>query len=94
MKSYFLGSTAACHADLAAALTEALPGQIDPWLLRAGPSEADVVAYFSLVEVEAPPGRWEVQAEVSGRHYHRDTDVLAVLERLRVLVGGDITDDT
>ncbi len=68
-----------------------LPGPADPWLLKGG--DGDVVAYFSLVEADDTTGLRTVQADVSGRHYNQDADVIAVLERLRESTGGEVTND-
>lgn len=39
------------------------------------------------------PGVLTVSADISGRHYNCDSEVVSVLERLRDRVGGEITND-
>jgi hypothetical protein len=90
MKSYFL-SPIKSRSAAAAALSTTLPGATDPWLLKD--SGGDVIAYFSLVEADDTTGMRTVQADVSGRHYNRDADVIAVLEKLRESAGGEVTND-
>jgi len=46
-----------------------------------------------LVEAGDTTGLHMVQADVSGRHYDRDADVIAVLEKLRESTGGEVTND-
>jgi hypothetical protein len=90
MKSYFLAPIESRSAARAA-LSAALPGQTDPWLLKD--DDGDVIAYFSLVEADDTTGLRTVTADVSGRHHDRDVDVIAVLQRLRETTGGEITND-
>jgi hypothetical protein len=74
MKSYIL-SPIRSHSAAVTVLSLALPGQTEPWLLKN--ADGDAIAYFSLVEdtVES----CAIQADVSGRYYNRDTDVIAIL---------------
>jgi hypothetical protein len=90
MKSYFLAPIASRDAAIVA-LTAALPGQIEPWLLKdvAG----DVIAYFSLVESDSTTGLRTISADVSGRHFNQDSDVLSVLQKFKAEIGGEITND-
>lgn len=67
-----------------------LPGQTDPWLLLD--AQGDAIAYFSLDDREFPEV-WAILADTSGRHYHRDPEVLSVLENLRSDLGGEIVGD-
>ena len=63
------------------------PGESKPWLLKdAG---GDVMAYFDFDDVSAP-GVLAISADISGRHYNCDSEVLSLLERLRVDLGGEI----
>ena len=39
-----------------------------------------------------PPGVLTVSADISGRHHTGDAEVVAVLERLRAHVGGNLLD--
>ena len=88
MKSYFLAPIAIRDAAVVA-LSEALPRQGDTWLLKDAIS--DPIAYFSLVESDDTTGLRTVQADISGRHYDQDAEVIAVLQRLRAQIGGHIT---
>ncbi|MES1264510.1 MAG: hypothetical protein ABUU24_02525 [Variovorax sp.] len=90
MKSYFLAPVASRDAAVAA-LSLVLPVEGETWLLKD--SAGDVMAYFSLVEVDSETGARTIQADVSGRHYERDADVVSVLEELRLKIGGEITND-
>ena len=88
MKSYFLAPIASSSAAIAA-LSVVLPGQVGTWLLKD--DDGDVIAYFSLIEADSTTGARTIQADVSGRHYDRDADVVSVLEALREKIGGEIT---
>jgi len=90
MKSYFLAPIASRDAAVAA-LSSALSAEGETWLLKNG--DGDVMAYFSLVETDSTTGARTIQADVSGRHYERDADVVCVLESLRQKIGGEITND-
>ncbi len=73
------------------ALDEVLPGQREPWLLLA--RDGDPIAYFHL---ELGGRDWQapyLQADISGRHYHEDDAVAAVLGKIAALVGGRIERD-
>ena len=52
-----------------------------------------MTAYFSLVEVDSDTSARTIQADVSGRHYDKDTEIVSVLEKLRQKIGGEITND-
>jgi len=90
MKSYFLAPVAS-RSSAAAALSSVLPVEGETWLLKDG--NGDVVAYFSLVEADSTTGARTIQADVSGRHFDRDAEVVSVLETLRQKIGGEITND-
>jgi hypothetical protein len=90
MKSYFLAPIES-RSSAFAALTAALPGQTEPWLLRGG--DGDVIAYFSIAEADDATGSRTIQADISGRHFNRDAEVIVVLETLRETIGGKITSD-
>ena len=71
-------------------LNALLPGQSKPWLLKD--SSGDVMAYFDLDDVDVP-GVLTILADISGRHYNCDAEVVSLLERLRADLGGEITND-
>ncbi len=48
------------------------------------------MAYFNIDDVDQP-GVLTVSADISGRHYNCDAEVVSVLESLRARVGGEIT---
>ena len=87
MKSLFL--TGIKKPDLlTSALTQVLPAQGPTWLLLS--AAGDPIAYFSVVPGEEA---LEVQADISGRHYHEDDAVTAVLMKIAAVVGGSIRKD-
>ena len=90
MKSYFLAPIASRDTAVAA-LSSVLPAEGETWLLKD--SAGDVMAYFSLVEVDSDTSARTIQADVSGRHYDKDTEIVSVLEKLRQKIGGEITND-
>ena len=92
MKTYLL-TPISSQRDASAALTEALPGQSEPWLLRA--QDGDAMAYFQIDENDDTErrGGWCIHADISGRHYDCDQGVISVLRRLREKLGGEIIDD-
>ena len=90
MKSYFLAPVASRSTALAE-LSSVLPAEGETWLLKDG--TGDVIAYFSLEESDSTTGLRTISADVSGRHYNRDADVIAVLQRLKTELGGEITND-
>jgi hypothetical protein len=69
-------------------LATLLPGDSETWLLKD--CSGDVMAYFNIDDKETP-GSFTISADISGRHYNCDADVISVLERLRAGVGGEIT---
>ena len=90
MKSWFLENVP--DLTLAAqALDAELPGQRHPWILSA--SGDDAIAYFNIDEMLDGQAVPHIVADISGRHYHEDDAVIAVLERLRLRLGGEITND-
>jgi hypothetical protein len=90
MKSYFLAPIAS--RDLAiAALNAALPFENKTWLLKD--STGDVMAYFYVAEPDATTADRTIVADVSGRHYNRDADVVAVFQKLKAELGGEIAND-
>ena len=40
-----------------------------------------------------PEGTLVIQADISGRYYNEDAAVIEVLEKIRQLIGGSISDD-
>ncbi len=73
---------------LVSALDELLPSQQHPWIITS--DRGDAVAYFNIDQEDE---NTFVQADMSGRHFNRDADVIAVLRSLRDIVGGEILDD-
>jgi hypothetical protein len=69
-------------------LDQLLPGQSKPWLLKD--STGDVMAYFEINDVDMP-GVFTISADISGRHYNCDAEVVAFLRRLSAELGGEIT---
>jgi hypothetical protein len=57
-------------------------------LLKDG--SGDVVAYFNIDDMD-PPGVLTVLADISGRHYNSDAEVVSVLEQVQAHVGGEIS---
>ena len=90
MKSYFLEGVKSIAAAASALRTE-LPGQEDPWLLTT--TDGDVIAYFHVDAALDGEPNLHIVANVSGRHYGQDAIVVAVLDRLRLQIGGVVTDD-
>ena len=86
MKSYLLGPISS-RSRAIEKLDALLPGQREPWLLT-DPS-GDAMAYFNVYDTD-PPGVTTVSADISGRHYNCDAEVVSVLERLRAHVVGEI----
>ena len=74
-----------------AALSTALPGQSNPWLLLFAPNEP--IAYFYVMENEPAVMLPAISADISGRHYDSDKLVIAVLEKIQGDIGGDIISD-
>jgi hypothetical protein len=89
VKSYCL-SPITSRITAAESLDSLLPGQREPWLLKD--ASGDAVAYFHIDEIEHC-GVLSVSADISGRHYNCDADIVSVVERLRTLVGGEISND-
>jgi hypothetical protein len=90
MKSYFLAPISS-RSTAISALSAALPAEGETWLLKD--NAGDVIAYFSLVERDDTNGFRTVVADISGRHYDCDAEVVAVLEKLRGSTGGEVTND-
>jgi hypothetical protein len=88
VKSYIL-SPISSENVAAETLALLLPGQRDPWLLKD--SHGDAMAYFNVGASDTPRAVPAVSVDISGRHYNCDADVLAVLEKVKERVGGDIT---
>jgi hypothetical protein len=88
VKSYFLSAISSREAAIAA-LGSLLPGQHDPWLLKD--THGDAMAYFRVEPSESTPSTVTISVDISGRHHDRDADIVALLERLRENVGGNIT---
>jgi hypothetical protein len=86
MKSYFLQSINS-PSGAEEALNLLLPGQREPWLLKD--TAGDTMAYIN-VEYFDEIGAFAVEVDISGRHYNCDAEVIALLEKLKAQVGGDI----
>ncbi|HWW00887.1 MAG TPA: hypothetical protein VNZ64_14420 [Candidatus Acidoferrum sp.] len=89
MKTYCL-SPIQSRSAAASKLDEMFPGQSKPWLLKD--STGDVMAYFDLDDVDVP-GVLTISADISGRHYNCDAEVVSLLQRLRADLGGEIAND-
>ena len=87
LKSYFLEELAD-EQQARDRLDAALPGQSEPWVLPA--VKGDAIAYFTMLKDDRGLA---IQADVSGRHFEKDADVLAILRSLRTELGGTIRDD-
>lgn len=90
MKSYFLAPIAS-HDIAVTALSEVLHGQSGTWLFTD--TQGDAIAYFSLVEHDDTTGLRTISADISGRHYNQDSEVIAILRRLQAQLGGELTND-
>ena len=90
MKSYILQSIRD-EQRIKAALSTALPGQSNPWLLLVAPN--DPIAFFYIMENDTDAIHPAISADISGRHYDSDKLVLKVLELIQADIGGDITSD-
>lgn len=91
VKSHFLeGILNVAVAE--AALNEELPGQTQPWLLRA--PDGDVMAYIRIETHLDGVANTHICAEVSGRHYDQDGIVVALLCRMQSRVGGALQSDS
>lgn len=88
MKSYFLEGLSDSNSARKE-LCIRLPNSAGPWLLPD--SQGDVIAYFEIAESET--GGVAIQADMSGRHFNRDVEVIDVLRHLQRQLGGTITDD-
>ena len=84
MKSYFLEKIESLEL-LREVLDTLMPEQREPWVIMHAP--LDAIAYFNVIDGNG------VQADISGRHFNRDDDVLSVLRALRERVGGVVLDD-
>jgi hypothetical protein len=90
MKTYFLEDITS-HQDVPGALSQILPGQQGPWLLRD--LRGDVIAYFNAQPSETDLTKIEVTADMSGRHHNKDKTVIDTLRRIQTALGGIIRDD-
>jgi len=90
MKSYFLAGISSLDAARAA-LTARLPGQQEPWLLQS--PDGDPVAYFNVQSHLDGQPVLNIQADVSGGHHNEGVAVVSVLDDLRALIGGQVSDD-
>ncbi|MBA4009868.1 MAG: hypothetical protein C0486_13940 [Erythrobacter sp.] len=88
MKSYFLEGLSDSNSARKE-LCVRLPNSANPWLLHDG--QGDVIAYFEIAEGET--GGVAIQADMSGRHFNGDVEVIDVLRDLQKKLGGTITDD-
>ncbi|NUS19154.1 MAG: hypothetical protein HOQ25_05110 [Mesorhizobium sp.] len=89
MKSYFLEELAD-EQQARDVLSATLPAQSDPWIVPDG--HGWTIAFFNIVTLE-DDGGLAIMAEISGRHYEKDAEVIAVLRLLRAELGGVIRDD-
>lgn len=88
MKSYLLEGIRSVEVARDA-LRELLPGQEEPWLLSS--ALADPIAYFSVgTELDGERSLY-IEANVSGRHYADDAEVLEIIEKLQTLLGGVVS---
>lgn len=95
MKSYFLVGYDP-QTDARAALSTVLPGQTDPWLIMH--TSGDPVAYLNIGTSDGTfedleHGTCLISADISGRHYYADAEVIAVLDAVRQIIGGRIIND-
>ena len=74
-----------------AALSSLLPGQANPWLVLT--PEGDPIAYLNVQRMDGGSDHWEIQADMSGRHFHCDSEVLQVLSTLQSRIGGEVGHD-
>ena len=88
MKSYFLAPIASRDAAITA-LKAALPEENKTWLLKD--TAGDVMAYFYLAEPDGTTDERAIVADISGRHYNRDADIVLVLQKLKAQLGGEIS---
>ena len=51
------------------------------------------MAYFYVAEPDSSMVERTIVADISGRHYHCDSDVIAVLQKLKAELGGEIVND-
>ena len=89
MKTYWLAPIKS-RISAVAKLNALLPEQSNTWLLKD--ASGDVMAYFYLDNANTP-GVLTVSADISGRHYNCDAEVVSVLEKLRTELGGEIRND-
>jgi hypothetical protein len=88
VKSYLLAPIASRDAAITA-LSLILPQKNKTWLLKD--ASGDVMAYFYVAEPDGVLVReLTIAADISGRHYDRDADVVSVLQKLREELGGNI----
>jgi hypothetical protein len=88
VKSYLLAPIVS-RDEAVAALKAVLPEENKTWLLKdvAG----DAMAYFYLAEPDGVIEERTIVADISGRHYNCDADVISVLKKLKEQLGGEIT---
>lgn len=79
------------ESDARLALSEALPGQTEPWVLKS--ELGDAVAYFNIITDETDVICPAIQADISGKHFNKDNLVIEVLNKLQQQVGGNVTND-
>lgn len=91
MKSYFLEGILS-YSRAQEALNRFIPGQADPWLLRD--ESGDAIAYFYIAESSEPElKQFAITADISGRHFNSDRQIISLLRLLQETVGGNITND-
>lgn len=88
MKTYILDGISS-QAEAAVLLSAILPSQSSPWLLLA--EAGDPIAYFDVVATDVDLVGPAVTADVSGRHYNEDREVVEILEQLQKKLGGKIS---
>lgn len=89
LKSYFLEELTD-EQKARDRLSATLPAQSAPWVLLD--CDGDAVAYFNITMLEDDRGL-AIQADVSGRHFEKDAEVLTMLRSLQAELGGIIRDD-
>ncbi len=95
MKSYFI-ERLTDPLKARQTLSEYLPSQHDPWVLRTRDA-ADVVAYLNIYAIDNDwefEGPFYIQADISGHHYNEDDYVLSLLREIQNVLGGAIKDDS
>jgi hypothetical protein len=90
MKSHFLEGVVS-ESRAREALCSLLPGQEQPWLLRS--PDSDPIAFFSVGSKLDGEPNIRAEADISGRHFARDSEVVGILRQLQTFLGGVVTND-